>query len=378
MSENVKPRYRVERHEPFAAIDELKRIWTANLEIGTDPELKHAWLYRDAPDRPPAVFLLIAEGGNGKTGPVGTAGVGIRRVVIGERELRAGLLGDLAVDREHRSVMPALTLVREVRTWALGTLDLAYGFPNRSAEGVFKRAGYKPLGTITRYVRVLRHAKYLERVGAAELARLPAAMRPIASAALASPAAASLLARGVDAAMLVRGGSGILRAARRLKLEWSTTADPRLDLLWSSARHDYDVIGARTARFVDWRFFRGPFAGTRSLVLAVDRSGAPQAYAVIELKDEVAHLRDLFGHRDDVAGLVDRLAPALYRRGATSISFRYLGARWLVDVLVGRGYVARQAERMIAIGVSDRLDPHLAGVLQEPDGWHLTDADEDI
>lgn len=375
MSE-TKARYRVERADPRAVGDALCRVWTDNLRIDGDPETKHAWLYRDAPDPSPAVFLLHAANG-AADGVVGTAGVGIRRIAVGERELRAGLHGDLAVDRDHRSVMPALMLLREAKGWALAQLDLAYGFPNHAAEGVFKRVGYRRLGTIVRHVRVLRHAAYMARVGDAELARLPPSVRPLASAALARPATANLIARGVDAAMLVRGGSDLLRAARRLKLEWPTAIDGRLDVLWDAARHDYDVLAARTARFVDWRFFRGAGAVHRALALAVDRGGVPQAYAVIERAGDVAHLRDLFGHRAAIGALIDRLIPALYRRGAASISFRYLGAPWLVEVIAARGFVPRQADRTIAITASDRLDPHVAAILLDADAWHLTDADED-
>lgn len=369
-----KPRYRVERAEPTAVGAELRRVWTDNLKIEGDAAVKHAWLYRDAPDPSPTVFMLHADGANGV---VGTAGVGIRRIAVGGRELRAGLHGDLAVDRDHRSVMPALMLLREAKAWALAQLDLAYGFPNRAAEGVFKRVGYQRLGTIVRYARVLRYAGYMDRVGDAELARLPSAVRPLAQAALARPMTAALIARGVDAAMLVRGGGDLVRAARRLKVEWPTEVDDRLDRLWADARGDHDVVTARTARFLDWRFFRGAGAAHRALALAVDRGGAPQAYAVIERQGDTAHMRDLFGHRASVGPLIDRLIPTLYRRGVASISFRYLGAAWLVDVLAERGFVARQADRMIAIATSEQLDSHVASVVRDAEAWHLTDADED-
>jgi hypothetical protein len=374
---DAKPRYRVERATPDEAYADLARIWSANLGLEADPSVKHAWLYRDAPEVAPAVFMLVAEGGGGSEGRVGTAGVGVRRIAVGDRELRAGLLGDLAVDRDHRSVMPALTLVREVRTWALAELELAYGFPNRAAEGVFKRVGYKALGSMTRYVRVLRHAHYLDRVGDAELERLPKASRKLVAAALARPSIAGLLARGMDAAMIARRGVQLAQAARRVKLEWLTGADERIDALWATARHDYDVVAARTRRFIDWRFFQGAGAARRTIALAVDRGGAPRAYAVIEQHEDAVHLRDVFGHRTEIAALIDRLVPALYRRGAANISIRYLGEPWLVGVLASRGFVARPSHRMIAIGTGANLDPHLAELVMNADAWHLTDADED-
>jgi hypothetical protein len=367
-------KYRIERAAPADARDALARIWGANLTLEADAATKYRWLYEEAPDRPPVVFLLVADGAPAAQA-VGTAGVGLRRVVVGDAELRAGLLGDLAVDREHRSVMPALSLVREAKAWALGELDFAYGFPNKSAEGVFKRAGYKPLGTIGRYVRVLRHAGYVDRVGDAELARVPARLRPALRAALAGRGGAAL-ARGVDVAVLARDLPAVVRA-RDLRLALSERADPRLDPLWASARGDHVVVGARTARFVDWRFFRSG-AGGRQLVLATDRAGAPQAYAVVERADEVAIVRDIFGHRAAMPALLDRLAPALYRRGVASISLRYLGASWFADALRARRFTLRQQDRMIALATSDRLAAATAARVADVEAWHITDADEDV
>ena len=367
-------RYRIERAAPADARDALARIWRTNLTLEADAATKYRWLYEEAPDRPPVVFLLVADGAPAAQA-VGTAGVGLRRFVASGAELRAGILGDLAVDREHRSVMPALTLVREAKAWALGELDFAYGFPNKSAEGVFKRAGYKPLGAIGRYVRVLRHAGYVDRVGDADLARLPARLRPAARAALAGPAGA-VIARGVDVAVLARDLPALART-RDLELAWSERADPRLDQLWAAARGDHGVVGARTARFVDWRFFRGTSTG-RQLVLATDKRGAPRAYAVVEMNEGVATVRDLFGFRAAIPALLDRLAPALYRRGAASIAIRYLGASWLADALRARRFTLRQQDRMIALAVSDRLDAATAAKLADVESWHLTDADEDV
>src|SRR5690242_8727773 len=125
------PRYSVE-HRAFSEVqDDLRRLWAENLPVRGSVDRKLSWLYREAPDPPEGVFMLAAQDGDGGDRRwVGTAGVLIRRVQVAERELRAGVLADLAVERAHRSVAPALTLTRSVRDWAVGHLDLAYGFPN--------------------------------------------------------------------------------------------------------------------------------------------------------------------------------------------------------------------------------------------------------
>ncbi len=364
----AKVTYAVERMAPDAARAELARLWDGNLTIEGGVDRKFDWLYREAPDLPDGVFLLAAEQG-GERRWVGTAGVGVRRVWAGGRELRAGLLADLAVDRDHRTVMPALALVRAVRTWALGSLDLAYGFPNKHAEGVFTRVGYKPLGRMGRWARVLRHAGYVARVKELELPRVPARVRRVVDRAAAVPMIASIAGRAVDAARLVKVTGAALSAARGLKLVWADGVDDRIDAIWEAARSSYDAVGVRTSRFLRWRF---PFPAGAQLALAVTRGvAAPRAYAVIERDGDVAHVRDLFGVREDVGALLDLLVPALYGRGYVSISMRYLGPRWLVEALESRGFVPRVSGRQVSFGVRDGLDPQPFG------DWYVTDADED-
>lgn len=367
----ARPSYRVTRARPADVRADLERLWSDNLHVDGGVRAKFDWLYRDAPVAADTVFLLHA----GDDGAVGTAGVGVREVQLGDQLARAGLLADLAVDKAHRSVGPALALVREVKTWATAEFALMYGFPNKLAEGVFKRVGYQALGSIARYARPLRHGAYASRLGEPDLHRLPAVTRAWLVKAMQVPAVAAIAGVAVDAAKLARGVPAAV-AAGRLRHELAGAPDPRFDELWASARGEYAIVAARTARFLAWRF---PPRADRSWRLALDRrSGALRAYAVVDRIDGVAHVRDLFGHRDEVIAVLDRLPLALYRAGAASMSMRYLGAPWLAAALVARGFVVRQADRMIAVAVGTQAGRDAAPSVLDPNAWHLTDADEDV
>ncbi len=379
-----RPTYRVERVAPADGRDDLLRLWSDNLHVEGGVEAKFDWLYRDAPLVPDDVFFLRT--GDGAV--VGTAGVGLRRFQLGAgsgssgggdpaRDAIAGLLADLAVDKAHRSVGPALALVREVKAFALGRHELAYGFPNALAEGVFKRVGYHPLGNITRWARVLRHADYAGRVRELELSRVPPAARELLYRAAEQPWFATLAGAAVDLAQLARRSPAALEAARRLRVEARPALDGGgIDALWARARVEYGVVAHRTASVLSWRF---PTAATRTWYGGHARGpGGLRAYAVVERSDDgSAHIRDLFGHRPDVLALLELLPALLYRTGATSLSMRYLGAPWLSEALAARGFSTRQARRLIVVGTSETLPPETAALVRTPDAWHLTDFDED-
>lgn len=368
---NARPTYRVARARPADAQADLERLWAANLQVEGGVRAKFEWLYRDAPLAPDTVFLLHT----GDEPAVGTAGVGVRAMQLGDHDVRAGLLADLAVDRAHRSVGPALALVREAKAWAGSEFALLYGFPNRLAEGVFKRVGYQALGQIARYARPLRHADYAGRLEEKDLASAPAAARPWLLKAARTPAVAALAGVAIDLAKLARGVPAAVAATGRLRHDVAAAPDPRFDALWARARGEYTIVAARTARFLAWRF---PARAERRWHLAIDRSsGALRAYAVVDVQDGVAHVRDLFGHRDDVLAVLDRLPLALYRAGASSISLRYLGAAWLADAIVARGFALRQADRMIAVAAGTAVPREGTPSVLDAGAWHLTDADED-
>lgn len=367
--------YVVRRCRPDEARGTVEQLWQRNLSLEQSAASKFAWLYEQAPEKPEALFLLEASAADAAPRPVGTAGVGIRQIAVGDRRLRAGLLADLAVDRDHRTVAPALRLVREVKTWALGELDLAYGFPNHHAQGVFKRVGYVALGAMTRHVRVLRHHAYLGRIGQAELARLPGWLRPVAQDVIGRegwPQQAA--AAAVDLAQLGRDLGHLASARRQERLSVSSEPPAGIDALWRRCASEHTVVAVRSQRMLAWRYSTQP-----GRWWAAARQGSRlDAYAVVDQIDDVVHVRDLFGGRAAMAALLPQLIFEAYRRGASSISMRYLGDAWMSELLRTWRFEARSADRMIFVGTSPRLERRLQTMLADPACWFLTDFDEDV
>jgi hypothetical protein len=358
--------YSVAAERPAAVREDLQRIWRENLALGVSPDAKYRWLYEEAPDVAARVFVLRARGAAGAEHVVGTKGVSPRRYWLRDRELRAGVSGDFAVEVPHRHLMPALQLARAAREYVKRELDLGYGLPNDRAEAVMLRAGFRALGRMQRHVRVLRHAAYV-RV-ASEREELPTLLRRAA----ASAALARVGGPVADAARLALAAPRAARAAARLRFAWRERPDRTFDELWAAARGEYDVVGARTCAFLAWRCPRARFA-----TVARRTDGALRAYALVEADEAsgAAHLRDLFGHADDLGALVDLLLPALWLEGFASVSVRFMGAPRVARLLAARGFVVRDASRAVIVQLGDRA-PTDRGI-DVADRWHLFDVDED-
>lgn len=345
--------YRVRRTDLGADRAEILRLWAANLPVKGELDAKLRWFYCDGPYGEGDGFVLHAVGD--PTG-VGYAGLGQRAMWRRGTPLRAALIADLAIDREHRGGLPELALVRAVKQHVHAAYDLGYGFPDPGAAPIYRRAGFRELGQMGRYVRVLRSGPY-----AAE-GRVPA---PVARA------LGGLANRGRH----VASRATALRD-RRVKLCWLDDFDARFDRLWDEARQRPHVMSERTAALLRWRFGAQPQEDYRIAALVDRASQRLRAYAVVRVTERVAELVDLFGAAAlDVEVMLRQLVPALHAAGLRAVSFRFLGACEMLAVLARQGFTRRDSPRSVVIVLGEAHEPALE--LADPGSWYLTELDED-
>ena len=335
--------------------DALTRLWTDNLPVRGDAAAKLRWAYLDSPSGRGEVVLLR----DGDAHPIGCAGITLRELSVDGAPVRAALLADFAVDRAHRVGFPALVLQRAVKRHVEAGYHLSYGFPNQHAVAVHLRTGYHELGKMQRYARVLRHGPYLEKR-------------------LGIPVAAALAGRAIDTGAHAIQRVRARRPSRALALDWLADVDDRFDRVWAAGRAWAHIVCRRDAAFLRWRFLR-KFDERAAVAAAVDRAtGDLRAYAIVHgAAGELAELRDLFGVDPDAIGsLLALLVPALYDRGHTAVSMRFLGDPRIPDLLTQHDFQLRDADRSVIVcpGPTAPVDP---AVLRATASWYITDLDED-
>lgn len=323
-------------------------VWRGSLGTPASMEDKLAWFYGRSPTGQPLTMLLHHADSAGDERAVGVATAGRRTLRCGEHTISGGLLVDMAVSPQHRTLFPALLLQRVLRETGLAEHDCLYGFPNAKATPVFQRVGYRRLGMIARYVRVVRVAPYLRE-------RIPAW-------------AAALLGSLWDSLARLRsmaaGGSSI-------RLEWrsASEAEPAGDLAFVALQPL--MRGARSAELLRWRFAER--AGHRfEYVAAHNSAGALIGYWIVDAAGDALQVWDCSPALLDK----ERAARAWYalfadarRRGYRSVSFSCLAPAEFVRALERVGMAVR-GERPV-FGALRAEHPAAAGE------WYLTAADED-
>ncbi len=330
--------------------DTVLSIWRGNLGEQQNMQAKYDWFYLGCPFGPPVLQLLQHVRSDTTAG---TCAAGRRRMLWRGQPLAAGVMVDLAVRAEHRSLGPALMMQQGLIASGLRQLDLLYGFPNAKATAIFRRIGARKLTDIVRYARVLRPAQYLRR-------RLPALL----AAPLGGLMGIALRLRD----QLRRIGTP------RLDASWSDRADARIDELWARSRQGDGLLAIRDAAHLRWRFDEAPAGHARYLLLSSDTGRTLCAWFCTQIDDNILHVRD-FWSVDAADGIatryIDALVDAAHALDVAAVSVEVATSPARMKGWHARGFIERSRRPVYACW-SDGIDPD-----SDDFDLQITSADED-
>ncbi|MCK4825167.1 hypothetical protein KA005_55980, partial [bacterium] len=208
-------------------------VWERNLPLSAANWMeKYNWFYESNPFRKGKLWLLKLEGSEKA---VGVGGIGYRRFNVNGKSLIGAIGVDFAVEKEYRTLGPALKLQKTIMESAQKDSDFLYSFPAKQAEAVLKYFKYHKLGEFTRLVKVLKSYDYLERM-----------IKPrFLARALSIPADLLLQLRSMKS---LRATGNVFHSDR---LENSY---PVYDGLWETVAGEGLLMGERTSAFVNWRY----------------------------------------------------------------------------------------------------------------------------
>ena len=349
MTQSANP-YRVRDGDAHRDRDAVLAAWRGNLGRDEAMAAKYDWFYLQAPTGPPLLQVLEHEGA-----VVGSAAAGARTMhwpaAAGAQTATtiAGVLVDLAVAPAHRSLGPALMLQQGVAGRGLERFGLLYGFPNPKSAAVFRRMGYRQVGSLPRYARAVRHRPYLHT-------RMP---RPLA-------AIAGQLLDGID-------GLRRLSLTRGLRATWRDALPPAAVELCQ--RHPLPGVwtNTRDAAQLRWRLEQAPNVRIRHLVVDAVSADERLAWFATRVEDRALVVVDCWC-RDPGEGMPAAAVAVLLREarraGLQSVSIELATSPRRLRGWLRQGFRERGSRPVFAVwpGMADASAPL---------DMHLTAADED-
>ncbi len=335
-------------------------LWRRNLADTDHLEEKYDWHFLNNPFGPGQIWILEADGQ-----PIGTTSLGMRPLKIGETVTRAGVACDLAVNKVHRFLQPALMLQRAMISSAHAGVRIFYGVPNSGGASVMKYLGYRELCCVHRYAKVLRVSHYLRRSGKFG-AMVPSVGR------MADHGFATLQSIG-------------RRPTNGQFPQVLPCFDERFDDLWSRMSSELPALTVRDRRFLKWRYYECPLRQYKTIALLTEGESRLLGYLIYYVEDRSALCADLLapGGVEDLDSLLSSWAALAFGEGLASLSVSCSDGA-LAASLVRQGFSRRSIPPANNPARSRRheqcktLFTHERHSATEPaiaDGWYYTEGD---
>ena len=291
-------------------------LWRRNLADTSHLEEKYDWHFLNNPFGSGQIWILKADGQ-----PIGTTSLGSRLVKLGNRIATAGVACDLAVNKEHRFLQPALMLQRALLSSANPEIQLFYGVPNSGGACVMKYVGYRQFCSVHRYAKVLRPSRYLLRSPKLKVM---------------APFIGSIVDQG-----FVAWQSFGRRKDRRVT-QVLPCFDERFDELWNCLRSDSAALTVRNRRFLKWRYRECPLREYKTLGLLTADESRLLGYLIYYVQDASAICVDLLtpGGVEDLNCLLSSWSVLAWGDGLASLSIS-CPAGTLANALMHQGYSRR-------------------------------------
>ena len=326
-------------------------------EQGTKPlDKKFRWMYESNPYGR-AIFWLLIDENNQEI--VGSSTLFPREIVVHGETYRAGIAGDLLIHKNHRTMGPALMLMRKVFENAKNAgFDIVYTLPNRDADLLAKRVGYKEIATLSRYVNLFKVKQQLVKRG------VPSIVSNILS-----PVLDGLL-------MIVKfkiwGG-----VRPRLKFAELDKFDHRLSSLWEKYGLSFSVLPGRSVAYMNWKYFNDPDDLNKVYAAFSDDEEKMLGCIVYCEDDNSVEIRELLSVQNTKIQkyIIFKFLRYIQETGVESVLMNVIENNPLSEVVLECGFTLRSQGRSIRYACFNNAIDQAA--LNDRDKWYFVMSDED-
>lgn len=347
-------RYSIEAAAPATAADDVIRLGRhlPDYSVG-----RFEKLYLRNPLGAVRLYLVRDEDG----APVGMGAVFPARLVVDGETVAGGIAGDFSIEPEHRGFGPAIQLARTRLNAAASTMPFVYSTPNEASRRIVERVGYRDLGPLTQFVKLLS-----VEIAVAHLTRRARLAR--------------VVARLADPALRLASRERWHRRPPHLGASYPAAFDGRFEPLLETGHARSAVSGERTVEALNWKFElpRDPALTSGYSLLAISASDEIVAYAVSSVRNNIRHVADIgFTRRDALGTLLAELALDARRERLDGIAVRYFGPEGtLTASLRSFGFFARKDTLRLMV----HADPEtsIGALLLDASQWTFFAADMDL
>ncbi|MFQ5736280.1 MAG: GNAT family N-acetyltransferase [Thermodesulfobacteriota bacterium] len=346
-------KYIIEKADLVRQKGEILALLQRNLEGISDARFD--WNYLKAP----AICWVARLGSTGEI--VGSCAIFLRDITVNGTPAKAGIAGDFAVDKKHRTFGPAIAMQKSLLA-SLGDegVDIVYSIPNESSGPLLARLGYREIGKYHRYVKLLK-AEYRENRNI-----LPSAFKGIASG------IADLTLKTISKEFRYRRPGAVA-------VETPESFDARFDELSAAAGERPGIVGARGSSFLNWRYNESDYRDYRVFAVTGE-AGALLGYIVYYKDENVAYVADMLcdpDRSDAVKVLFSEFCIRMRGDSVGSVSIRFLGPSSIEAKLKGVNFFEDKRNET-RVYVYCPPSQARGALFLDSENWYILEGDNDI
>jgi hypothetical protein len=335
--------------------DVLITLWGKNfhgLNAG-----RFSWIYKNNINGTPVVFLLKHE--ESQTF-VGTLTLFQRIFCYKGQRVKAYICGDMAVNSQHRSLGPAVSLFKAAVKQCNGDSPcILLSFPNEKSEPVALRTGFKVLGEYSELVKVIRTRKYLQQHLKVRFLN-------------------NVVALLLEVLLRLRFDTFFFGNLGHYSFEVLPCFDQRFDEFWETIKCSYDFLGERDCNYLSWRVGGSPYSENRIFTLFSLKDKKIKGYIAFHLDEGRVIVDDIFCclDRKIFQVLIFLFSRNQRMNGADSISISFAGNHTMLSGFKNRGFYFRGVISKVVAYASFGGDNFIKNI--NGGEWYMTSADNDI
>jgi hypothetical protein len=319
-------------------------------------QARFEWSYFTNPYGRPRAWLAIDQASDRVIGAVGAFP---RRILVGGKPVLCWNGGDSSIDREYRTLGPAMRLRGAVKKCVeQGEMTFLYSYPVDAMRMVLERIGHVAIGQMPRYRLVITVDRLLDRL-------------------MGSHVFSRFLAKAINPLMQLWPGNFCHSKGLRVRLQSDNRFGGEYDRLFERCAGKYTVVALRDSRFLNWRFLQSPLYGDLR-ILRLETEDHLNGYAIIEVGNDSARILDFLVEDDKRASLALLGGALRFIRawGINTVSLRATEFNPLLKHLKSFGFLlpdTKNSAVVVCAGSNISSQPTL-----NTNSWFMTEADRDV
>lgn len=337
----------------------ILKLWQENLACSSRANERFDWLYKENPCGPAKTWLAVD---NYNNEIIGCASLYPKQIYVKGRVLKIGIAVDFVLSKQYRVFGPALKMQKTlVAMRHQAGFEFIFGFPNKSSSGVFTHAGYKSIGQISHFAKILNvDYKINEHIKISVIA--------------------NLISIFLNFVLYLLDLKFLIEKPVNLISEELAVPDDRFDVLWNKVKANYNITGEKTSVYLKWRYARCPLLSYRFFCLCEKKNNELLGYLVYGITDNMATIYEsCYLHDNNTFHYLMLEFLKRMRRGkAHSIILPYLGGGSLKDRLKKFNFINRNNKRNFMVFIDEDNFPQIQKEFLDQNNWSLFDGEVDL